>query len=212
MKIVLTAFEPFGGDTVNPAQEAVRLVADEIDGVKIMKVDVPVVFGRSIETVQKVMEEERPDVVLCIGQAGGRTGLTPERVAINLDDARIPDNEGNQPIDQPVYKDGEPAYFATVPVKAMVAAIQEAGVPASLSNSAGTFVCNHLMYGVLHTIAKRYPGMRGGFMHVPFLHEQVMNRPNTPSLSGKDIAAGIEAALKAIIYSEVKPALSPGKT
>ena len=212
MKILLTAFEPFGGDTINPAQEAVRLVADEIAGAKIVKIDVPVVVGKSIETVRKALEAEKPDAVLCIGQAGGRIGLTPERVAINVDDARIPDNEGNQPIDQPIYADGAPAYFATLPVKAMVAAIREAGVPASLSNTAGTFVCNHLMYGVLYHIAKSYPGMRGGFMHVPFLHEQVMNRPNTASLSTKDIVTGIEAALKAIVENEEDAAHIMGAT
>ena len=212
MKILLTAFEPFGGDTINPAQEAVRRVADEIAGAKIVKIDVPVVVGKSIETVRKAMEAEKPDAVLCIGQAGGRIGLTPERVAINVDDARIPDNEGNQPIDQPIYADGAPAYFATLPVKAMVAAIREAGVPASLSNTAGTFVCNHLMYGVLYHIAKSYPGMRGGFMHVPFLHEQVMNRPNTASLSTKDIVTGIEAALKAIVENEEDTAHIMGAT
>ena len=212
MKILLTAFEPFGGDTVNPAQEAVRLVADRIAGAEIVKADVPVVIGKSIETVRQAMERERPDAVLCIGQAGGRIGLTPERVAINVDDARIPDNEGNQPIDQPVFQDGAPAYFTSLPVKAMVAAIREAGIPASLSNSAGTFVCNHLMYGVLYHIAKSYPGMRGGFMHVPFLHEQVMNRPNTASLSTRDIVTGIEAALKAIVENEKDAAHVMGAT
>ena len=212
MKILLTAFEPFGGDTVNPAQEAVRLVPGEVAGARIVKIDVPVVVGKSIETVRRAMEQEKPDVVLCIGQAGGRIGLTPERVAINIDDARIPDNEGNQPIDRPIYPDGEAAYFSNLPVKAMVAAIREAGVPASLSNSAGTFVCNHLMYGVLYHIAKSYPGMRGGFMHVPFLHEQVMNRPNTASLSTRDIVIGIEAALKAIVENEKDAAHAMGET
>ena len=212
MKILLTAFEPFGGDTVNPAQEAVRLVADEIAGAQIVKIDVPVVVGKSIEAVRSAMEKERPDAVLCIGQAGGRIGLTPERVAINIDDARIPDNEGNQPIDKPVYEDGAPAYFSNLPVKAMVAAIRDAGVPASLSNTAGTFVCNHLMYGVLYHIAKSYPGMRGGFMHVPFLHEQVMNRPNTASLSLNDIVTGIEAALKAIVENDKDAAHAMGET
>ena len=212
MKILLTAFEPFGGDTVNPAQEAVRLVSDTVAGAKIVKADVPVVIGKSIETVRQAMEREKPDAVLCIGQAGGRTGLTPERVAINVDDARIPDNEGNQPIDQPIFADGAPAYFATLPVKAMVAAIREAGIPASLSNTAGTYVCNHLMYGVLYHIEKTYPGMRGGFMHVPFLHEQVMNRPNTASLSVGDIVTGIEAALKAIAENETDTAQVMGTT
>ena len=212
MKILLTAFEPFGGDTVNPAQEAVALVADEVAGAQIVKVDVPVVFGKAIETVRAAMERERPDAVLCIGQAGGRIGLTPERVAINCDDGRIPDNEGNQPVDQPVMADGAPAYFATLPVKAMVNAIKAAGVPASLSNTAGTYVCNHLMYGVLYHIAKSYPAMRGGFMHVPFLHEQVANRPNTPSLSKADIVVGIEAALKAIVENEGDVRVAMGQT
>ena len=212
MKILLTAFEPFGGDTVNPAQVAVRMVPDEVAGAQIVKIDVPVVVGKSIETVRRAMEKEQPDAVLCIGQAGGRIGLTPERVAINIDDARIPDNEGNQPIDQPIYADGAPAYFSSLPVKAMVAAIREAGVPASLSNSAGTFVCNHLMYGVLYHIAKSWPKMRGGFMHVPFLHEQVMNRPNTASLSSQDIVIGIRAALEAIVSNEKDAAHVMGAT
>ena len=212
MKILLTAFEPFGGDTVNPAQVAVRMVPDEVAGAQIVKIDVPVVVGKSIEAVRRAMEKEQPDAVLCIGQAGGRIGLTPERVAINIDDARIPDNEGNQPIDQPIYADGAPAYFSSLPVKAMVAAIREAGVPASLSNSAGTFVCNHLMYGVLYHIAKSWPKMRGGFMHVPFLHEQVMNRPNTASLSSQDIVIGIRAALEAIVSYEKDAAHVMGAT
>lgn len=212
MKILLTAFEPFGGDTVNPAQEAVALVADTVAGAQIVKIDVPVVFGKAIETVRAAMEREQPDAVLCIGQAGGRIGLTPERVAINCDDGRIPDNEGNQPVDQPVMADGAPAYFATLPVKAMVNAIKAAGVPASLSNTAGTYVCNHLMYGVLYHIAKSYPAMRGGFMHVPFLHEQVSNRPNTPSLSRADIVTGIEAALKAIVENASDEQVAMGAT
>ena len=210
MKILLTAFEPFGGDTVNPAQEAVARVSDEIAGAQIVKVDVPVVFGKAIETVREAMEKEQPDAVLCIGQAGGRFGLTPERVAINVDDARIPDNEGNQPVDQAIYADGAPAYFSTLPVKAMVTAIRDAGLPASLSNTAGTYVCNHLMYGVLYHIHKSWPSMRGGFMHVPFLHEQVVNRPGTPSLSKEDIVRGIEAAIRAVVENSADPVIAMG--
>ena len=212
MKILLTAFEPFGGDTVNPAQEAVALVSDSIGGAEIVKIGVPVVFGKSIAVVAEAMERERPDVVLCIGQAGGRFGLTPERVAINLDDARIPDNEGNQPLDKPIFEDGAPAYFTLLPAKAMVAAIRAAGIPSSLSYTAGTFVCNHLMYGVLYHIAKSYPGMKGGFMHVPFLHEQIMARPNTPSLSTGDIVRGIEAAISAILANGEDVSLALGHT
>ena len=198
MKILLTAFEPFGGESVNPAMEAVKLVRDEISGAVIVKRYIPVVFGKSIAAVLAAMEEERPDAVVCVGQAGGREGVTPERVAINVDDARIPDNEGNRPVDTPVVPDGAPAYFSTLPVKSIVARIRAAGVPAELSNSAGTYVCNHLMYGVLHHIAREFPGMRGGFIHVPFLHEQALTRPNVPSLSMRDLTVGLEAAVVAV--------------
>lgn len=199
MKLLLTAFDPFGGETINPALEAVKLVSDKVGGVEIVKLMVPTVFGKSVQTVAAAIEKERPDAVLCIGQAGGRFDLTPERVAINCDDARIPDNEANQPIDKVIFEDGEPAYFSSLPIKAMVQSIRKEGIPASVSNTAGTFVCNHLMYGVLYTLAKRYPGVRGGFMHVPFVPSQVVNRPApAPSMALNDIARGIEAAVRAI--------------
>lgn len=199
MKLLLTAFDPFGGETINPALEAVKLVSDKVGGVEIVKLMVPTVFGKSVQTVAAAIEKERPDAVLCIGQAGGRFDLTPERVAINCDDARIPDNEANQPIDKVIFEDGEPAYFSSLPIKAMVQSIRKEGIPASVSNTAGTFVCNHLMYGVLYTLTKRYPGVRGGFMHVPFVPSQVVNRPApAPSMALNDIARGIEAAVRAI--------------
>ena len=163
MKLLLTAFDPFGGETLNPALEAVRQVKPRIGSVEIVKLEVPTVFGKSVDTVAAAIRRETTEAVLCIGQAGGRRGLTPERVAINIDDARIPDNEGNQPIDRPIVAGGQAAYFSTLPVKAMVQAIRDAGVPADLSNTAGTFVCNHLLYGVLHLLATEYPGVRGGF-------------------------------------------------
>ena len=163
--------------------------------------------------VAEAIAREKPDAVLCIGQAGGRYDLTPERVAINLDDARIPDNEGNQPIDTPIFADGAPAYFATLPIKAMVAKIREVGLPASVSNSAGTFVCNHLMYGVLYTLAKDYPGVKGGFMHVPFIPSQTVNRPApAPSMAQTDIARGIEAAIAAIVENDLDIAAVEGRT
>ncbi|MBQ4289086.1 MAG: pyroglutamyl-peptidase I [Clostridia bacterium] len=202
MKILLTAFDPFGGEPVNPAQEAVEAVRDNIAGAQIVKQIVPTVFGKSIETVHEAMKRENPDVTLCIGQAGGRIGLTPERVAINLNDARIPDNEGNQPLDTPIFKDGKNAYFTKLPAKAMVENIIKAGIPASVSYTAGTYVCNHLMYGVLYYIDKEFPNMRGGFMHVPFLHEQVLDKKNMPSLSKADIVKGIEAAIEAIVENK----------
>ena len=212
MKILLTAFEPFGGDTINPALEAVKLVKDNIKGADIVKVVVPVVFNKAGETVYAAMKKENPDVVFCIGQAGGRIGLTPERVAINLQDARIADNDGKQPFDTKCFADGDNAYFTSLPVKAMVENIKKVNVPASVSYTAGTFVCNDLMYAVLYHIAKEFPNCKGGFMHVPFLHEQVMARPNTPSLSNDDIVKGIEAAIEAIVDNPVDCKLCGGTT
>ncbi|MBQ2657097.1 MAG: pyroglutamyl-peptidase I [Erysipelotrichaceae bacterium] len=199
MKILLTGFEPFGGESINPAKEAVKLVKDEIKGAQIVKCYVPVVFGKAIETVHEAMKKENPDAVLLIGQAGGRYEITPERVAINCDDGRIPDNEGNQPVDQPVMADGPAAYFSSLPIKKMVEYMKAANVPAAVSNTAGTYVCNHLMYGVLYYLDKEFPGTIGGFMHVPFLHEQVMNKKETASLSKDDVVKGIEASLEAIV-------------
>lgn len=199
MKLLLTAFDPFGGDAINPALEAVKLVADKIGRFDIVKLEVPTVFRKSIDTVAKAIEEEKPDVVLCIGQAGGRFEITPERVAINVDDARIKDNEGNQPIDIKIFEDGENAYFTTLPIKAMVEAIREANLPAAVSNTAGTFVCNHLMYGVLYTLVKKYPHIKGGFTHVPFIPAQVARRtPVAPYMALEDIKRGLEAAIDAI--------------
>ncbi len=199
MKLLLTAFDPFGGEKVNPALEAVKRVPDRVGGVEVIKLEVPTVFGEAISVLKAGLEKHQPDAVLCIGQAGGRFELTPERVAINLDDARIPDNKGNQPIDQPIEPEGAPAYFTTLPIKAMVEAMRDAGLPAAVSNTAGTFVCNHLMYGLLHALNTQYPQARGGFMHVPFIPEQTARRAvPAPSLSTADIALGIEVAITAI--------------
>ena len=202
MKLLLTAFSPFGGERINPSLEAVKLVKDKILETDIIKLEVPTVFGKSIKIVADTIEKEKPDYVLCIGQAGGRYGITPERVAINIDDARIPDNEGNQPIDIPIFADGEPAYFSNLPVKSIVEEIRKEGLPASLSNSAGTYVCNHLMYGVLYTLSKKYKGVKGGFIHVPFIPEQTVDKPDKPSISLTDIVRGLEAAIRAISRNE----------
>jgi pyroglutamyl-peptidase len=198
MKLLLTAFDPFGGDTVNPAQEAVKLVPEKIDAVDIVKLEVPTVFRKSIDKLAAAIEQEKPDVVLCVGQAGGRFDVTPERVAINVDDARIPDNEGNQPVGT-IYDDGPAAYFATLPIKAMVKAIRDAGLPSSVSNSAGTFVCNHIMYGLLYHLDKHFPHIRGGFIHVPFVPEQVVTRPApAPYMAIADIVKALTGAIQAI--------------
>ena len=199
MKLLLTAFDPFGGERLNPALEAVKKVSDRVGDVEIIKLEVPTVFGKSINMVKAEMERIQPDFVLCIGQAGGRFDVTPERVAINIDDARIPDNEGNQPLSTAIFEDGENAYFSSLPVKAMVQAIRDIGLPSSVSNTAGTFVCNHLMYGVLYHIKHSYPKMRGGFVHVPYIPEQVANQASSvPYMSLPDITRALEAAIGAI--------------
>lgn len=211
MKILLTAFDPFGGEKINPALEAVKLVKAEDLTAELIKLEVPTVFHKSIKTVQEAMRKHKPDAVLCVGQAGGRFQLTPERVAINLDDARIPDNEGQQPVDEPIFADGADAYFASLPIKAMVESIKAEDLPAAVSNTAGTFVCNHLMYGVLYTIAKEFPQCRGGFIHVPFIPAQVVDKANTPCLSLNDIARGLTASLQAIIAHEHDVKISGGR-
>lgn len=211
MKILLTAFDPFGGEKINPALEAVKLVKAEDLTAELIKLEVPTVFHKSIKTVQEAMRKHKPDAVLCVGQAGGSFQLTPERVAINLDDARIPDNEGQQPVDEPIFADGADAYFASLPIKAMVESIKAENLPAAVSNTAGTFVCNHLMYGVLYTIAKEFPQCRGGFIHVPFIPAQVVDKANTPCLSLNDIARGLTASLQAIIAHEHDVKISGGR-
>lgn len=209
MKILLTAFDPFGGEKVNPALEAVKLV--QVTSAAVEKLEVPTVFYKSIDRVAERIREIDPDVVLAIGQAGGRFDITVERVAINTDDARIPDNEGNQPIDLPIVEGGPPAYFSTLPIKAMVEEIRKAGIPASVSNTAGTFVCNHLMYGILHTIAALERPVRGGFIHVPFVPAQAVGKPFVPSMSLVDITRAIEVAIAAIIANEADITRSGGK-
>ncbi|WP_040214897.1 pyroglutamyl-peptidase I [Clostridium polynesiense] len=199
MKVLITGFDPFGGEKINPAWEAVSSIKDSIAGAEVIKLQIPTVFRKSIEKLDKAIEENNPDIVICIGQAGGRFDVTPERVAINIDDARIKDNEGNQPIDTDIYEDGEPAYFSTLPIKAIVKEINNNGLPASVSNTAGTFVCNHIMYGLMYLIDKKYNNIRGGFIHVPFIPQQVVEKRNTPAMALEDIVKALECAVKAAI-------------
>lgn len=198
MKILVTGFDPFGGEPTNPAIESVKRIDDEIEGAEIIKLEIPTVFHKAADVVEEKIKEVKPNVVLSIGQAGGRYGITVERVAINEDDARIEDNEGNQPIDVKIREDGAPAYFATLPIKAMVEEIKKENLPASVSNSAGTFVCNHIMYQDLY-LAEKYGNIKAGFIHVPFLTEQVVDKKDTASMSLDDIVKGLNAAIRAIV-------------
>ena len=183
MKILLTAFTPFDGESINPALEAMKLLPDKIGNLEVLKLEVPTVFGKSANLALETIEQEKPDFVLSIGQAGGRAEITPERIAINID---------------VIYLDGENAYFSTLPVKAMVEAIKKEGLPASLSNSAGTYVCNHLMYSVLYYIQVNALPIKAGFIHVPYIPEQTEEKKDKPSLSLQDIVKGLKASIEAI--------------
>ena len=196
-RVLITGFAPFGGESVNPSWQAASLVAAEPPaGLTVTATELPCVFGESIDALRDAIRTSSPDLVVCLGQAGGRPGVTVERVGINVDDARIPDNAGNQPIDEPVVPGGPAAYFSTLPVKACVAAMREAGVPAAVSNTAGTFVCNHIAYGLGHLIATEFPHVRGGFVHVPWAPEQVTDGAS-PALEPATVARGVRALLAA---------------
>ena len=198
-RVLITGFAPFGGESVNPSWQAASLVAAEPPaGLTVTAVELPCVFGASIDALRDAIRASAPDLVVCLGQAGGRPGVTVERVGINVDDARIPDNAGNQPIDEPVVPGGPAAYFSTLPVKACVAAMREAGVPAAVSNTAGTFVCNHIAYGLGHLIATEFPHVRGGFVHVPWAPEQVTDGAS-PALEPATVARGVRALLVAAV-------------
>lgn len=212
MKILVSGFDPFGGEKVNPAIESVKLLPDEIKGVKIIKVEIPTVARKSLKRLEEVIEVEKPDVVINVGQAGGRTDISVERVGINMDDFRIKDNEGNQPIDEKIAKDGPDAYLVTIPIKAMVQKMIENKIPASVSNTAGTFVCNHVCYGMAHLASTKYPNMRTGFIHIPFLPEQVVDKRNMPSMPLEMIAKGLEYAIEAIIENKEDIKVEGGAT
>ena len=179
MKIIVTGFDPFGGETINPSIECVKSLP-EIEGVELIRLELPTVFKESAKRLNEVINDVKPDAVLSVGQAGGRAGITMERIAINVDDARIPDNISQQPIDEEIQVEGEAAYFSTLPIKRIVKAIREAGISAEVSNSAGTFVCNHIMYQSLFAATKADKPFKAGFMHIPFIPEQTTDKPSLP--------------------------------
>lgn len=193
-KLLITGFDPFGGATVNPAREAVMALPDSVGDWSLTKLEIPTVFGLAAETVLAAAEALEPDAILCVGQAGGRKAITPEVVAINLREASIPDNLGYTPQNQPVIAHAPAAYFATLPVREIVAAVQAAGVPCALSYSAGAFVCNDLLYTLLHHYDKT--DVRVGFIHIPYLPEQAGE--GVASLPLEDAVRGLTAAIQTL--------------
>lgn len=178
--VLLTGFEPFGGALRNPTEEIARaLDGSTIGGWRVVGAVLPCVFGEAMEELGRLRRRHRPSLVLCLGLAAGRTDVTPERVAINIDDARIADNAGAQPLDRPVVRGGPVAYWSTLPIKAMVESLRREGLPASVSQTAGTFLCNHVFYGLMHAL-RRTSEIRGGFVHVPAMTEAA--EPGQPSL------------------------------
>jgi len=206
--VLVTGFQPFGGETLNPSADVAHALAGaRVGGVPVVTAVLPCVFGRSLEQLRGALDTHRPQLVLALGQAGGRDGFSIERVAINVDDARIADNAGIGPIDTPVIHGAPAAYFSTLPIKAMVGALRRAGWPAAVSQSAGTFVCNHVFYGLMHSLRRRR--VRAGFMHLPLLPEQAARRGG-PCLALSDQVAGVALALEVALTTRGDSAESGG--
>jgi pyroglutamyl-peptidase len=200
--VLLTGFEPFGGEAVNPSWEIARALDGwTCEGHEVRAVRLSCVFGRALDELDAALAAHRPALVVCLGQAGGRAEISIKRVAINVDDARIPDNLGRQPVDDAIHAAGPAAYFSTLPIKAVTRAVRDAGVAAAVSNTAGTFVCNHVFYALMHRLATTpaLAGTRGGFVHVPFAPEQVVGRADMPAMALATQVEGIRQVLRAAV-------------
>jgi pyroglutamyl-peptidase len=210
--VLLTGFDPFDGAAINPSWEAVRqLDGWSGDGFRVEVCQLPCVFGRAAEALCGFVDEFRPDIAIAVGQAGGRPEISIERIAINVDDARIVDNAGQQPVDVPIVAHGPAAYFTTLPIKAMAAAMREQGLKAGVSQTAGTFVCNHVFYALMHHV--RGQGIKAGFIHVPFLPEQAEAcLAPTPSMALDDIVAGLRVAVEVALALDADVAEAGGAT
>lgn len=199
-KILLTAFEPFDKEKINPSWEVARqfngknIALEDGEMLEVIAECLPCVFGESLTVLEKALDHHQPDIVISLGQAGGRSDITPECVAINLDDARIPDNASKQPLGEPIFTDGQNAYFSTLPIKAIVRDLHAQGIPASVSYTAGTFVCNHVFYGLQH-LCQAKGIVKSGFVHIPYLPEQAVKFKGQPSMAMDTLVAGIKQVI-----------------
>ncbi|UNK50229.1 pyroglutamyl-peptidase I [Lysobacter sp. S4-A87] len=210
--VLLTGFAPFGGEDSNPSWDAVcALDGEQILGHRIATRCLPVEFGASLQTLRRALDETAPVLAICVGQAGGRAQIALERVAINVDDARIADNAGAQPIDEAVVAGGPAAYFSDLPIKAMLSALRAAGIPAEVSQSAGTYVCNHVFYGLMHAL-RSVPGVRGGFIHIPYAPAQAARHPGAPSLPPGVVSQALRLAVATALTVEHDARLAAGTT
>ncbi|KRB08994.1 pyroglutamyl-peptidase I [Lysobacter sp. Root690] len=211
--VLLTGFAPFGGESDNPSWEAVRMLDGEVVADhRIATRCLSVTFDQSLRELDDAISALRPKLVLCVGQAGGRAQLSIERIAINVDDARIPDNLGAQPIDRAIAADGPAAYFSDLPIKAMLAAVRATGIPAEISQTAGTYVCNHVFYGLMHRLRERNDtvGVRGGFVHIPYSPAQAARHPGVASLAIETVAQGLRVALEAALTTHTDRRIAAG--
>jgi pyroglutamyl-peptidase len=199
MKILVTAFEPFGTETINPALKILELLPDRILGQIIIKLEIPTIRYKSVNAIIEMIVKHRPDIVLSLGQAGGRSDITIERIGINVDDYGIEDNERNLPVDEKIVMDGPDAYFVNLPIKDMMRSIRDADILASISNTAGTFVCNHVIYAIRHYCETNQTHIHSGFIHVPFLPQQVIDKPAIPSMPLETMVKGVVIAIETII-------------
>ncbi|MBT0725086.1 pyroglutamyl-peptidase I [Rosenbergiella sp. S61] len=210
--VLLTGFEPFAEESINPSWEVVSsLEGPSSEGYRIVCLQLPCVFGESLDVLLAAITTYSPTLVIAVGQAGGRTDISIERVAINVDDARIPDNKGHQPIDQPVVANGPAAWFSTLPIKAIVSALQQEGIPASISQTAGTYVCNHVMYGLLHALRDK-PWIKGGFVHIPYIPQQAAMHPGSASMAAETVKQGLKIAISTALRVEVDECKTGGTT
>jgi pyroglutamyl-peptidase len=209
--VLLTGFDPFGGDTINPSWEAVSRVHGETNADRrVITAQLPTTFAGAPKALRAALRRHAPDLVLCVGQAGGRAALSLERVAINVNDARIPDNAGAQPVDTRVVKRGPAAYFTSLPIKAMHADLRAAGIPAEISQTAGTFVCNQAFYVLMHALAGSR--VRGGFLHIPYVPEQVEGSPGMPSLDLDTVVAGLRVCIETALRTRKDRRIAAGAT
>jgi pyroglutamyl-peptidase len=224
--ILLTGFEPFGGEPINPSWTAAEAASSILraEGLAVVAVELPCAFGESITALEAALQRYRPKLVICVGQAGGRARISLERVAINCDDARIPDNAGNRPVDEDVIPGGPAAYFSSLPVKAALAALRAARIPAEVSQSAGTYVCNHIFYALMHalnsaedvgtvsseSLKSGSPATRGGFIHVPYETHQVTRGSGTPSLPAAVMAEALAVVVRTALATTADIKLAAG--
>ncbi len=210
---LVTGFAPFAGEDINPSQEIARALDGEtIAGHRIVGAALPTEFAQSLPALEVLVDQYRPVLVLALGQAGGRSGISLERVAINLIDARIPDNAGAQPVDTPVVENAQNAYFSTLPVKAMLARLEAAGIPAAISHSAGTFVCNQVFFGLAHLLARRHSQIRGGFVHVPYLSEQAQRHAGAPGMPLESMIEALRLCLDTALTTHADLHYAAGST